>query len=49
MFLHEAITWASAVGCGLVLFAVALIFEKIPGFARPPLVVPPPKLCRDAS
>jgi len=49
MFLHEPITWASAIGCGLVLLAVALIFEKIPGFARPQLVVPPPKLCRDAS
>ena len=49
MFLHEAITWASAIGCGLVLLAVALIFEKIPGFARSQLVAPAPKLCRDAS
>ena len=48
MFLHEAITWASAIGCGLVLLAVALIFEKIPGFSRPSQRVPPPKLCRDA-
>jgi len=47
MFLHEAITWASAIGCGLVLLAVALIFEKIPGFSRAPQVAA--KLCRDAS
>ncbi len=31
LFLGEAITWASAVGCGLVLIAVALIFEMVPG------------------
>lgn len=31
IFLGEAITWASVVGGGLVLFAVALIFEKVPG------------------
>jgi drug/metabolite transporter (DMT)-like permease len=30
-FLGETITWASALGCGLVLFAVALIFERVPG------------------
>lgn len=35
-FLGEAITWASSIGCGLVLFAVALIFERVPGFARTP-------------
>ena len=36
LFLGEAITWASAVGCGLVLFAVALIFEKVPGLRPRP-------------
>jgi len=34
IFLHEPITWAAVAGCALVLFAVALIFEKVPGFAR---------------
>lgn len=32
LFLHEPVTWAFAVGCALVLFAVALIFERVPGF-----------------
>ncbi len=41
LFLGEAITWASVIGCGLVLFAVALIFEKVPGL-RPR---PKAKLC----
>ena len=36
IFLHEPITWAAVVGCALVLFAIALIFEKIPGLARSP-------------
>jgi len=50
MFLGEAVTWASAIGCGLVLFAVALIFEKIPGFSRPPAAVPVlAKPCGNAS
>jgi len=52
MFLGEAVTWASAIGCGLVLFAVVLIFEKIPGFARPVAPVPVPVLakpCGNAS
>jgi drug/metabolite transporter (DMT)-like permease len=50
MFLGEAITWSSALGCGLVLFAVALIFEKIPGIARPAAPVPVlAKPCRNAS
>ncbi|HEX4480743.1 MAG TPA: DMT family transporter [Rudaea sp.] len=40
LFLGEAITWASAVGCALVLLAVALIFEKVPGL-RPRLPVLP--------
>ncbi len=31
VFLGEAITWAGVVGGALVLFAVALIFEKVPG------------------
>jgi drug/metabolite transporter (DMT)-like permease len=39
IFLHEPITWAAAAGCALVLFAVALIFEKVPGFARKPVPV----------
>lgn len=30
-FLGEAITWANVLGCGLVLGALALIFEKVPG------------------
>lgn len=49
VFLHEPITWASAAGCALVLFAVALIFEKVPGFAR--RMAPAPvkdELCRDS-
>ncbi len=50
LFIGEPITWASAGGCLLVLFAVALIFERVPGFAR--TVVPMPLLakpCRDLS
>jgi drug/metabolite transporter (DMT)-like permease len=50
MFIGEPITWASAAGCLLVLFAVALIFERVPGFAR--TVAPMPLLakpCRDMS
>jgi drug/metabolite transporter (DMT)-like permease len=39
MFLHEPITWASATGCALVLFAVALIFERVPGL-KPRAMVP---------
>jgi drug/metabolite transporter (DMT)-like permease len=42
IFLGEAITWASAAGCGLVLVALALIFEKAPG-VKPRVV--PPQLC----
>jgi drug/metabolite transporter (DMT)-like permease len=34
LFIGEPITWASAIGCALVLLAVALIFERVPGFAR---------------
>jgi len=51
MFLGEAVTWASAIGCGLVLFAVALIFEKIPGFkGRTAAAVPVlAKPCGNAS
>ncbi|MFT3789695.1 MAG: DMT family transporter [Rudaea sp.] len=33
LFLHEPITWAALAGCALVLSAVALIFEKVPGLA----------------
>ena len=44
LFLGEAITWASAIGCALVLLAVALIFEKVPGL-RPRVVTPPAQLC----
>lgn len=29
LFLHEAVTWAIVIGLGLVLFAVALVFEKV--------------------
>ena len=39
MFLGETITWASALGCALVLLAVALIFESVPGL-RPRRVEP---------
>lgn len=38
LFLHEAVTWASAMGCALVLVAVALIFERIPGLKPRPIV-----------
>ncbi len=34
VFLHEPITWAAVAGCALVLFAVALIFERVPGFGQ---------------
>lgn len=37
VFLHEPVTWASAIGCAVVLFAVALIFERVPGL-KPPVV-----------
>ena len=50
LFIGEPITWASAGGCLLVLFAVALIFEKVPGFGRTPKPVQLPLLakpCRD--
>ncbi len=40
LFLGEPITWASAAGCTLVLFAVALIFEKVPGLKPRPFVAP---------
>jgi drug/metabolite transporter (DMT)-like permease len=50
MFIGEPITWASAAGCLLVLFAVALIFERVPGFARTAAPVPLlAKPCRDMS
>jgi drug/metabolite transporter (DMT)-like permease len=45
LFLHEPITWASASGCALVLFAVALIFERVPGLRPRPVVAPVPVLC----
>jgi len=38
LFLHESVTWAFAIGCALVLSAVALIFERVPGFK--PRVIP---------
>jgi drug/metabolite transporter (DMT)-like permease len=49
MFLAEPITWASSIGCGLVLLAVALIFERVPGFvpAKRPLPVLA-KPCRES-
>jgi len=40
LFIDEAITWASAIGCALVLFAVALIFERVPGLRPRPIVAP---------
>ncbi|HZP66362.1 MAG TPA: DMT family transporter [Rudaea sp.] len=40
VFLHEPITWASAAGCAVVLFAVALIFERVPGIKPRPAAVP---------
>jgi drug/metabolite transporter (DMT)-like permease len=43
-FLGEPITWASAIGGGLVLAALALIFEKVPGLKPKPLVAAP-QLC----
>jgi drug/metabolite transporter (DMT)-like permease len=51
LFIGEPVTWASAIGCGLVLLAVALIFERVPGFARRvpvavPLLVKP---CREGG
>jgi drug/metabolite transporter (DMT)-like permease len=49
LFLGEAITFASVVGSALVLFAVALIFERVPGFARAPVAVVPEKLCEEGS
>jgi drug/metabolite transporter (DMT)-like permease len=39
LFLGEHVTWASAIGSALVLFAVALIFEMLPGFKRKAPVV----------
>ena len=50
LFLHEPITWAAVVGCTLVLFAVALIFERVPGFARTPTPAAVPikeELCQE--
>lgn len=51
LFLHEPITLVSVIGCGLVLFAVALIFERMPGFARTPAMVTQPhiqvEICAD--
>jgi len=50
LFIGEPITWASAIGCGLVLLAVALIFERVPGFSRVPVAVPLlAKPCRDGG
>jgi drug/metabolite transporter (DMT)-like permease len=41
LFLHEPVTWAFAGGCALVLFAVALIFERVPGIRpRPAIALP---------
>jgi drug/metabolite transporter (DMT)-like permease len=48
LFLGEAITWASAIGCALVLFAVALIFERVPGFRPRVIAAPVPALCAQA-
>jgi drug/metabolite transporter (DMT)-like permease len=50
LFLGEPITWASGIGCALVLFAVALIFERVPGFraTAKPVIAPLPALCQEA-
>jgi drug/metabolite transporter (DMT)-like permease len=40
LFLHEPVTLASALGCALVLFAVALIFERVPGLKPRPIAAP---------
>jgi drug/metabolite transporter (DMT)-like permease len=45
LFIGEAITWASAIGCALVLFAVALIFERVPGLRPRPVAAPLPVFC----
>ena len=47
LFIGEAITWASAIGCALVLFAVALIFERVPGLRPRPVAAPLPVLCAE--
>lgn len=45
LFLHEPVTWASAMGCAVVLFAVALIFERVPGI-KPRAAAPMPALAK---
>ena len=45
LFIGEAITWGSVIGCALVLFAVALIFERVPGLRPRSIVAPMPALC----
>lgn len=47
LFLGEPITGAALAGCALVLSAVALIFEKVPGLTRKPLVPAKEALCRE--
>ncbi|MEO8803180.1 MAG: EamA family transporter [Rudaea sp.] len=49
IFLGEPITWASASGCGLVLLAVALIFERVPGLRPRALIPVEPVLCTKAA
>ena len=49
LFIGEPITWASSIGCGLVLLAVALIFERVPGFGRTALPVAVPVLAKPAG
>lgn len=50
LFLGEAITLASILGCGLVLIAVALIFEWLPWFKRSTAIKPAlDKPVRDAG
>ena len=46
MFIGEPITWASSIGCALVLLAVALIFERVPGFAGSARALPVPVLAK---
>jgi drug/metabolite transporter (DMT)-like permease len=45
VFLQEFITWPSVLGCGLVLFAVALIFERVPGITLRSAAAAAPVLC----
>ncbi len=49
LFLHEPITGAAVAGCALVLFAVALIFELIPGIKPKPKPVIVAEVCEKGA